>query len=290
VGPAAAPALARPGAALRVHSVFSSTLNLQVQGYDLLVALTGFRGAVHPHAVALAGPEPCTGCGLAPGDPGRVGAGVLWIRGRDRVLAVDLAGARRPPRRSLPAPARPGAAHRACRLRLAAIQADRKLDLRLEAPAETPLGGSLRAAARALGVAARAWAGVQADLDRTVAGLVGLGPGLTPAGDDFMCGFMAAARACEAGARPARPGLRTALDRAVLARLGATGDISASLLRAAARGLWPEPLADLAAALAGDRVSSGLRALDDLCEFGRSSGADLATGFLLGLEALARGA
>jgi hypothetical protein len=108
---------------------------------------------------------------------------------------------------------------------------------------------------------------------------MGLGVGLTPSGDDFLCGFMAAARACS-------PELIPVLAAATEAGLHRTSRISGSLIRCAARGFWPAPLVNLAEALAGDRVPDALVALGDLGRLGHSSGADLATGFLFGLETL----
>jgi hypothetical protein len=189
-------------------------------------------------------------------------------------------------------------ARRACEVRLAEIQANLGCDLRLDAlegaaPPPTALGQALRLAALALGASAQDLArrapapDRAAPLRRAVAALVGLGQGLTPSGDDFLCGFLAAAR----GRRPGPPrdgaGLPSLLNRSVGDSLSATGDISASLMRIAIAGHWPVPLADLARALAGNRTAEALRCLEQLCALGRSSGADLATGFLFGLEILA---
>jgi len=66
--------------------------------------------------------------------------------------------------------------------------------------------------------------------------------------------------------------------------LEAPGDISASLLRWALLGHWPDPLVDLAEALAEDPVPQSVLALEALCALGHTSGADLATGFLEALE------
>jgi hypothetical protein len=283
VGPAAAPALGRSGTALRVHSVFPSTANLEVEGHPLLVALTGPGGAVHPHAVVLGREEDLASLGLAAGDPGWVGGRSFRIRTLAGWVVVDLARAVYPPLRPMPAVPRLGEAYGACAVRLRGIQAGLACSPGFGADA------LLARAARALGATIQdlAWAGPLLEarplppaLGRAVAALVGLGPGLTPAGDDYLCGFLAAARGC-------RPALAARLGQAVLANLSRTGDISASLLRAAAAGHWPGPLADLAAALAGDREVQALAALDALCRLGHSSGADLAAGFLDGLGILA---
>jgi hypothetical protein len=122
----------------------------------------------------------------------------------------------------------------------------------------------------------------EAALFRAVASLVGMGAGLTPSGDDFLSGFMAALRVS------GRHTLLSALGEAVEVNIDATSEISASLLRCAVAGHWPRPLADLADALAAENGPEALRALDRLCGLGHSSGADLATGFLFGLAVLLR--
>lgn len=107
---------------------------------------------------------------------------------------------------------------------------------------------------------------------------MGLGSGLTPSGDDFLCGFLIAAR-CRI--RPDQPFLRD-LNASLLARLPATNAISAAFLRCAAGGAAGGGLRHLAQAL---HDGAGFRdALASLCAFGHSSGMDLATGFLYGLS------
>lgn len=302
IGPAAALALARPGAALSVHSVFPSTLNLEVQGSDLLVALSGPAGTIFPHAVALDRPGDFRGWKLPAGSCGRVGCGAIHLEGPAGTVAIDLTRAARPPLQGFPRIGRLDEAYDACLLRLAELQAglgcELRLGPRLAASTRTPLGTRLRRSARRLGKAARAacavdsrtspWGGYAfSPMKKAVTSLVGLGPGLTPSGDDFLCGFMAAA--CARGREPLRGGrhILDVLHEAVADNLGSTGDVSASLLRAAMKNCWPAPLVDLAQALAADRGPDALAALEALGRLGHSSGADIAAGFLHGLDVLA---
>ena len=104
---------------------------------------------------------------------------------------------------------------------------------------------------------------------------------------DFLCGFLAAVRACNPGLMEDREALVTALNAAVEMELPRTTQISAGLIRCATRNFWPVPLVDLAEALAGDLRHEALQALEEICALGHSSGSDLATGFLFGLECLA---
>lgn len=69
--------------------------------------------------------------------------------------------------------------------------------------------------------------------------LVGLGPGLTPAGDDVLCGLLLGLRAT------GRERERAALERAVAPLLGRTTALSATLLRQAAGGYAVPALVEL---------------------------------------------
>jgi len=263
IGPAAALEL-KAAADLRIHSVFASSVNLLSD--DGLVTLAGPAGAGHPHAVVVAGPGDFRAWGLPGGGWARVRGETLGLPG----VRIDLAGAERPPAPVLAGVPRLGGAHRACLAALARHQAATGCALALADPSGSAMGQAL-------------WRGVmdliaapdRAARDRAVAALVGLGPGLTPAGDDILCGFLAAAG----------PALAPGLAAAMAANLARTGLISARLMAGALRGFWPAPLAALAAALAGDDVTEALADLAQLCRLGHSSGADLATGYLLGLAA-----
>jgi len=312
VGPAAALVLSASGAEARVHSVFPLTVNLSVAGARILVALTGPRGAVYPHAVVLdqavldQGAVPFRH--VAAGDRGRLSADTIRLEGRCGHLTVALGTASWPAARVLPVITRRGNAWRAAARRLADFQVRAGCDLRLDSlvegeEASTAMGTALRQAVLTLGRAARSAPGTA--LERAVASLVGMGTGLTPSGDDFLSGFLAAARASDAAcpsavartsdafresdAAPTSGGkaLVRALAAAVDANSAATGEISASLLNGAIHGYWPRPLVDLADALAEEDERGASAAVHELCGLGHSSGADIATGFLFGLAILA---
>ncbi len=112
--------------------------------------------------------------------------------------------------------------------------------------------------------------------------LLGLGPGLTPAGDDLLAGLLVGL----AG----RPDLRDPLAAAV-SRLapGRTTWLSAELLRLAADGLAAPAVVAVADALTGHGPDDALAAaLPALLAVGHTSGAALARGLLLAAETLAR--
>ena len=109
--------------------------------------------------------------------------------------------------------------------------------------------------------------------------LLGLGPGLTPSGDDFIgAALFALAHAPRAGwARPLRA-LRGRLLGAAIA--GATNPISTALLSDLMSGVGYRPLHELLAALNAGDVARIAVALSALLTIGASSGADLTAGLL----------
>ena len=108
-----------------------------------------------------------------------------------------------------------------------------------------------------------------------VAARIGRGDGLTPYGDDVLCGWLAVHRAA---------GLATpAVDAAVRAALGRTTLLSATLLDCALHGEVVPEFAAYVAALGTDREQ---RATDALARIGHSSGRGLLEGARLALHQL----
>lgn len=111
------------------------------------------------------------------------------------------------------------------------------------------------------------------DLHGVVGALAGLGPGLTPAGDDALAGILLVEH-LRRGAVPAE-----------VVAAARTNDVARAFLAWAARGQSIEPVHRFLAA-AADRDAVGARAaMARLLAFGHSSGADLALGLRLGLRA-----
>lgn len=103
--------------------------------------------------------------------------------------------------------------------------------------------------------------------------LGGLGPGLTPAGDDMLSGILFAFRAL--GGPTVEPAL------IAVARSIRTSDVAAAILEAAAAGYHIEPVHDLVMAAAVGDTSAAAKAAAALDRFGSSSGADVAYGLRL---------
>lgn len=123
-------------------------------------------------------------------------------------------------------------------------------------------------------------------LQNAVAGLLGLGPGLTPSGDDVLAGAMVALHALGRAARA--HAIRDAIaDRAERA----TTPASLAFLAAAADGHATESLhAMVLALLRGDDARDFAAALGAVARVGHTSGFDMLAGAALVLDAAARGA
>lgn len=112
--------------------------------------------------------------------------------------------------------------------------------------------------------------------------LVGLGPGLTPSGDDLLAGVLFGFRAL-GSARAA-----DLLASPVLAAASRTTPISAALLRCAAAGQPCGEAADLLLAVTADGDVAD--AAERLRRLGHTSGADLARGLILACRTFLEGA
>ena len=122
------------------------------------------------------------------------------------------------------------------------------------------------------------------DADRFLDGarrLMGLGEGLTPAGDDLLVGSLAVARRFRPDFLLDNPGIGQAL--ADITREGTTL-VAREFLLEAIEGRFAEIVIALLTAADAPRARV---ALDDLFDLGATSGADTATGMRLALEALA---
>ena len=147
---------------------------------------------------------------------------------------------------------------------------------RIAAPAERMLPLPRTPSAGSLGLPADALRALAEGEAAAALRLLGCGPGLTPAGDDVLAGWLVARHAVD---RPA-PAVAAAVARLAPAR---TSSLSATLLRRAIAGEAPPPCRDLLLAL---RTGTGVdRAYDRLLGVGHTSGPALALGIALGLEA-----
>ena len=168
----------------------------------------------------------------------------------------------------------------------------RVLEERLRRPSPVPALGFLLAAGEAppasgafeRGFRERCHRGVsllrRGDLAAGAKTLRGAGYGLTPSGDDFLCGFLVAARVAQAV-----DGRDRSRERETLLASALGGNLlSNAFLTAACQGWLHEPLKNLVQALAGADEAALRRAIEPALARGETSGADLAVGLAIGVD------
>jgi hypothetical protein len=259
----------------RVLAVFARTCLLEAEDGNLLsLALPEVGDG--PLNVVVAG-QPGGAWQVAPGEVASLSRDRLRLEVLEVVLDQACTWEPRPPWPALRV-AWPGAQDHLIHLRLAAIHQAPEGSLLtilsggagLEAAAQGQVLDTARAAAEAL---AAGWAGDGGALVRGARGLAGLGGGLTPAGDDFLAGFLLCAWL-------AHPGPEALCQLVVDAAVPRSTDLSAAFLRAAGRGECSAAWHGLLSALVGDGLVSLPEAISGVLAHGHTSGADMLAGFL----------
>ncbi|MCC8961304.1 DUF2877 domain-containing protein [Bradyrhizobium sp. Pear76] len=263
----------RDRAAGQVVAVFERSFYAVIDGIWICIGQTGIGS----------GPLQVLGDfrwpGLVVGDPVRVADCVLWIAGTP---LANLAA------RSVWAPrAAPHWSISSLRRGLDAVDEMWGDDLTSEGlaivgagPVPSDASALVRAAMPGLAALERVLAGGDdhAVQDSGLAGLIGLGPGLTPSGDDLIGGALIALAAL------GRTERRDALWDRCRALLDGTNDISRIHLRAAALGYGAAPLhAAIHATMSGE-VAGVRRAFIALAAIGHTSGRDAFAGSLIVLR------
>lgn len=137
----------------------------------------------------------------------------------------------------------------------------------------------------------------QAVIAEAAASLIGLGPGLTPSGDDYLAGLLlslAAGKKSSSGTAAAALGLaHGTLTRVILERAPQlTNDISAQMLSLAVQGTGSELMENMVCALFYEPQSGGpsspFQAARKLSAVGASSGLDQLLGILSGARIYAK--
>ena len=130
------------------------------------------------------------------------------------------------------------------------------------------------------GLLAALHGGDRQGLAASAAALAGLGPGLTPAGDDFLLGLMAGLRTWPTFLEGKGLSVEEACQAIYGAAAGRTNLFSRALLRSASEGLFGEAWHTLLAALRQGGADEVRKAADRVLGFGATSGADALGGFL----------
>lgn len=264
-----------------VHSVFAHACNIETAGGELVTVLADTRGN-SPHGIKLAHSVAPLDARLFAGQEVLIGQTLLRVPAAS--MSIDLSSAR--VWRSEIAAVRVNAC--ADPLRQVRSTLRRRVDLHGFASvlfASRPAASGIEAALEArLSSTLPELAQATASHDGTAvahiaARLVGLGPGLTPSGDDFLTGYLAALwsrAAVESGIVT----LLKALNAPFTALLLRTNVISGQMLRDAVHGRFAEHLIKLVDAVAHARDVAG--ATVRVLENGHSSGADTVCGLLFG--------
>lgn len=230
-----------------VLGAFPRALYLEVAGGRALLPIVAPGGLRLPTAVTVS--TPVVGWGVQPGEQVLVGGGEICLPG----VVVRAVRTWRPVRvPSAEDGCPPGTG--AVRARLPWSDPARRLTDRLRAGEDVRSG---------------------------VAALVGAGPGLTPSGDDVLCGMLLALRLRGPGSAALGP----VLWRAVQPRLTSTTSLSAALLTEAAEGYAVPPVVRLGEALVGGDAAQVAAAVPAVLAIGHTSGADLLGGLVGALDA-----
>jgi hypothetical protein len=274
-----------------VHSAFQSAINLRPSGGGELLTLVISSEADLPQGIRLDTPEDFSFEGFQTGEPVACRDGMLHFEASS--LTVQLRGARRWKcdlsglEADLTNPATSAAwsfvwdaLNRRQRLLNADIIADDLL--RSDELAQTSVAHKAGEAMRGLLHAAR-----QYDVTDTSAvnALIGLGPGLTPSGDDLLAGYLAGLW-CTVRDRSERAQFILSLGKTILGLSRQTNDISRTYLYHAAQGQVSSLLANLAEAISqGESPDRLLDLAEAAMSVGHASGMEAVTGLLMGLAA-----
>jgi hypothetical protein len=273
-----------------VHSVFKSSLNLRVNGESGLLTLLASGEGDLPQGIRLDAPANFSFEKTEIGEPAVCRDGILHLENSS--LTIQLRGARRwkcylsalkfditNPWVSTAWSLVWEALNKRQRLKESEIVAE---DLfRLES---APAGISRRVgeAMRELLKAAQKYELTDAS---SVNSLIGLGPGLTPSGDDLLVGYIAGLW-CTMAERSERAQFIASLGETISHLLQNTNDISRTYLYHAVRGQVSSRLANLAEALSrGEDHQHLLELAEAAMKIGHTSGMETVTGLLVGLAA-----
>jgi hypothetical protein len=298
-----------------IHSIFRRAVNIAVDG--TILTLLSDRLPRMPNGVRL--PSVVVEellQGLRPGMEVRVGDGSLTIPGYDFSLCLPGAPGWEPRpdveryrwdremvarnvrlvgdyvgKRDVSLPPKPGRPQGIAPTRYGIAGWMHLWDLFAEphkddASEETILGRMMMSKLRLL--ARACWWQDMVGVEEATRGLAGLGPGLTPAGDDVLAGF--AALMMLLSSRLSADDVFRGQVAEVIARVARprTTMLSGVLLEYAARGEVAEQIGKLLLALAlpAEESEAVLRAVDGLLAYGATSGGDTLRGILLGLRTL----
>lgn len=273
-----------------VHSIFTSAMNFRLNGEDRLLTLIASGEGDLPQGIRLDAPADFSFEKIAVGEPVVCRDGILYFENGS--LTIQLSGARRW-KCDLPAlkfditnPAVSAAwnfvwtaLNKRQRLKGSEVIAE---DLFQLEPGRMGISRRVGEAMRDLLQSTR-----QYELTDTsaVASLIGLGPGLTPSGDDLLVGYMAGLWSTVRD-RSERAQFISSLGETISHLSHKTNDISRTYLYHAVQGQVSSRLANLAEAIShGTSTEQLLEIAEAAMRIGHTSGMETVTGLLVGLAA-----
>ncbi|MBI9093683.1 MAG: DUF2877 domain-containing protein [Sphaerochaeta sp.] len=279
---------------VKVHSVFHSALNL-LDEKGMLYTLVMHKGQVHPSSALVCFSDPCAGfdeCAFTQAHVGKFKEGSLFF---DCGIWVSCKGAQRvhPSEESPPKLVTLKSSYLRKQMEiLSSIQKEKQTALTMDAlfaPAcgKPSLSTLVSSHAKLLKESVQT---KNVDMaKRGIEGLLGLGPGSTPSGDDFLCGFFLAMHMCQYSSygqdlQSYFSSITRILSDLIRKPLPITTDVSIQLLGLASEGLFSQPLIAMAKSFSSsvaDRSS-----WEALATYGHSSGLDAGLGFLFAFSVL----
>jgi len=283
-------AVPQPAFDASVHSVFRSAANLQLEKGGKLVTLVGSGEADLPQGIRLDTPADFSFASLGVGEAAACWDGILRLDCISLIVDLRKACIWKCDLPALNVDITDPAVESAWRAVWQALN-KRQLLSGAEIIADDLLRSNetLRA-----GVPQKAGAAIQglmrttrqADLaaaSTAARALIGLGSGLTPAGDDLLAGYLAGLW-CVVRGRPDHEQFVSSLGRQVVHLSRRTNDISRTYLYHAAHGQISSRQAALAEAISrGESGEPLLSTAESAMRVGHSSGMDAVTGLLFGL-------
>lgn len=274
-----------------VHSVFQSALNLRLNKNNRLLTLLSSGEPDLPQGIRMDTPEGFSFEGFQTGEPMVCRDGLVHFENRS--LTIQLSGARRwkcdlsTLKVDVTNPRVSAAWHGVWE---ALNQRQRRTNAEIVAADlfeenKTLQSGVARRcseALRALVPAARQYELTDAS---PVHSLIGLGPGLTPSGDDLLVGYMAGLW-CTVRDHDRQAHFISSLGKRIIRLSRQTNDISRTYLYHAARGQVSSLLANLAAAISHEESRDRLLQIAEAAmRVGHTSGMEAVTGLLVSLAA-----
>ena len=274
-----------------VHSVFQSAINLHPNDEDLLLTLFTSPEEDLPQGIRLDTPKDFSFEGFQTGEPAICRDNILHFKKTS--LTVQLSNARRwkcdLPALKIDISNPPVSAawsivwevlNKQQRLSQSEIVAEELF--RSNQTVQNSVARKARAAMRDL--LRLTWEHNLTDIS-AVNSLIGLGPGLTPSGDDLLVGYLAGLW-CAVQDSDERVRLISSLGETITHLSSKTNDISRTYLYHAVQGQVSSRLANLAEAISRwENPERLIKIAETAMKVGHTSGMDTVTGLLIGLTA-----